>query len=275
MKVNAIIRIIVWSLVLCISLVVFFSLLDLERGIPTTEIMEVTPSVEELRELGVTQKLEIYWTSGTVTIQPGDVYTITVEESPVSDERYAMVVEEEDGCRIIRYQKDSASLSIGKSLKKDLTVTVPKNWNGKSLKVELTSADMIVRDVSISQVSVSSVSGESTFENCTVEELQLNSDSGSLNFSGRLGKLEIDSESANVTADLLNAPESVDLISTSGSLLLTLPQDAGFTADLGGNCTFSTDFETTQEKLEFLCGDGSCKIKANTSGSVDIRKGET
>lgn len=272
MKVNAIIRIIVWSLVLCISLVAFFSLLDAERGVTTTEIMEVTFPDEALQEMGYTQQLEIYWTSGTVTIQPGDVHTITIEESPVSDERYAMVIEEEDGCRIIRYQKDSASLSIGKSLKKDLTVTVPQGWTGKSLKVALTSADLTVRDVSISQVAVSSVSGESTFENCTVEELNLISDSGNLHFSGRLGKLETDSDSANVTANLLNVPESIDLISTSGSLNLSLPQDAGFTAKIGNNCNFTTDFEVTPEATEFLCGDGSCQIKANTSGAVDIRK---
>lgn len=272
MKTNAIIRIIVWSLVLVVSLGAFLFYLDMDRGITTTEIMEVTRPVEAVQEMGYTQQLEIHWVSGTVTIQPGDVNTITIEESPVSDERYAMVVEEEDGCRIVRYQKDSASLSIGSSLKKDLTVTVPQGWTGKSLKVELTSADLTVRDVSISQVAVSSVSGESTFENCTVEELNLISDSGNLNFSGRLGKLEIDSDSANVTADLLNAPESISLTSTSGSLNLTLPKDAGFTAKIGNNCNFTTDFEVTPEATEFLCGDGSCQIKANTSGAVDIRK---
>lgn len=276
MKTNAIIRIIVWSLVLVLSLGAFLFALDWDRGDAPTESVETTFPVERPSEFGYAEKLTIDWPVGTITIQPGDVHCIEVKETSVSDPKYAMVCTGEGDTLHIRYQESSSALSIGKSLNKDLTVTVPQDWTGKTLKVEMASAHLILRDVSIDQVEVDTASGASSFENCTIEELDLNTASGNLDFTGRLVTLEVDAASANVTANLLNVPDSMELDAASGSFDLTLPKDAGFNAELSSvSGHIVSEFETTETGKRLLCGDGTCKMDINTvSGDVTIRKGE-
>ena len=284
MRTNAIIRIIIWSLVLVLSLGALLFALEWDRGDDPTDSVSIElvtvpidrPSEDGLLKLGYTEKLKIDWPVGTITIQPGDVQTIDVKEPPVSDPKYAMVCTQEGDTLHIRYQESSSSLSIGKSLKKDLTITVPWEWYGTSLKVEMASANLILRDVSIDQVVVDTASGASSFENCTIEELDLNTASGNLDFTGRLGKLEVDAASANVTANLQNVPDSLELKSASGSFDMTLPKDAGFNAELSSvSGHIFTEFETTETGKRLLCGDGACKMEiTTTSGEVTIRKWE-
>lgn len=278
MKLNAIVRIVIWSLVLAISLGAFLFLLDWDRGAEPVEftiLEEVTAPLEGLSEFGYVEKLKIDWPSGTITIQPGDVHTIAVEESPVSDPKYAMVCTQDGDTLSIKYQKNTAMLSIGKSLKKDLTVTVPWEWYGTMLKVETASAHLILREVSVEQVEVNTASGASCFENCTIGELELDTASGGLEFTGRLGTLDVGAASANVTVNLQNVPDEIALDTASGSLDLTLPKEAGFTAEIDSvSGRIVSEFETTQEGKRLLCGDGACRIDVETaSGEVRIRKG--
>lgn len=277
MKANAIARIIIWSLVLILCLGALLTLLGRERGEPSAETMEaVTEPLLDNAELGYVEKLSIAWTSGSITLEPGDVHAVLVRESPVTDPKYAMVCTQDGDTLTIRYQNSGVPLSIGGSLKKDLTITVPRDWTANRLKVDMSSADLTLRDVSIDRVEVKSASGTTTAENCTVEELELDTSSGGLQYTGRLGKLDVDGASANVTARLLNVPESVELEAASGGMELYLPGDAGFTARLDTmSGKFLSDFETTQEGKRYTCGDGSCKIDAETmSGDLKIRKNE-
>lgn len=277
MKANAIARIIIWSLVLILCLGALLTLLGRERGAAPAETMAVTEPLLDITEVGYyVEKLSIVWPSGSILLEPGDVHNVLIRESPVTDPKYAMVCTQDGDTLTIRYQNSGVPLSIGGSLKKDLTITVPRDWTGKWLKVDMSSADLTLREVSIDRVEVDSASGTTTAENCTMEELELDTASGGLQYTGRLGKLDVDGASANVTARLLNVPESVELETASGSMELYLPGDAGFTAKLdtmSGN--FLSDFETTQEGKRYTCGDGSCKIDAETmSGDLEIRKNE-
>lgn len=277
MKANAIARIIIWSLVLILCLGALLTLLGRERGEAPAETMAVTEPLLDITEVGdCVEKLSIAWTSGSITLEPGDVHNVLIQESPVTDPKYAMVCTQDGDTLTIRYQNSGVPLSIGGSLKKDLTITVPRDWTGKQLKVDMSSADLTLREVSIDRVEVKSASGTTTAENCTMEELELDTSSGGLQYTGRLGKLDVDGASANVTARLLNVPESVELEAASGGMELYLPEDAGFTAKLDTmSGEFLSDFETTQEGKRYTCGDGSCKIDADTmSGNLEIRKNQ-
>lgn len=290
MKTNAIARIIVWSLVLVICLGALLYGLYRPRNVTWAEMapaetifatveqpeaMEQPEAVEQTEIVEPVRKLNITWPSGTVTIQPGDVRNIEVAESPVSDPKYAMVCTRDGDTLTIRYQKDTSFLSIGSSMKKDLTVTVPRDWRGEKLKLDTASAALTVRQLSIGQVELDAASGVSVFEECTVEELEVDTASGDLDFTGRLGELEVDAASANVTAKLSNVPDSIELDAASGGLDLTLPADAGFTAKISSaSGRLTSEFPTTQEGKRYVCGDGACKIQASTaSGSVTLRKG--
>lgn len=276
MKTNAIIRIVTWSLVLVVSLWAFSFLLHQEGGVTPAETMSVATLVESPQVVERTRRIEIYWPSGTVTIQPGDVQEILVEESPVSDERYTMAATGEGETLTIKYQADNVPLAIGRSLKKDLTVTVPRDWSGKYLKVETTSANVTLREQSLEEVEIGSVSGESRFEDCTVEELELDTTSGDLYYEGRLGELEGKAVSANVTARLDNVPQSMEMESVSGNLELTLPEDGGVTAEFSGVSRFTCDFETTKDGTTYTWGDGMGKLRVDmVSGDVTIHKAQS
>lgn len=274
MKINAIIRMVTWSLVLLLCLGAFLFLLDRERGVETTAATAVTAPVEEAPQMVERiRKLEIDWPSGTVTIQPGDVREILVEESPVSDEKYTMSATGDGETLTIKYQAEGVPLAIGRSLKKDLTVTVPRDWRGELLKVETTSANVTLRELSLEEVEIESVSGESRFENCTVEELELDTTSGGLYYEGRLGELDVEAVSADVIARLENVPQSMELESVSGGLELALPEDGGVTAEIFGASRFTCAFETTQNGTTYVWGDGTAKLRVDTvSGDVTIQK---
>ena len=131
--------------------------------------------------------------------------------------------------------------------------------------------------MTIREVDFDGASGTCEFENCTVDEMDIDTASGDIRFIGALDILDCDAASASVYAVLSNTPSRLDMDSMSGDLDITLPGDAGFTVTLDGMTSdFSSDFETTVKNGNQVCGDGRCRINIDAmSGDVTIRKGES
>ena len=93
-------------------------------------------------------------------------------------------------------------------------------------------------------------------------------------FQGSLLRLECDAVSADITLELTNVPNTLDLDGVSGGLDVTLPAEAGFTVTmetLSGD--FESDFDTTQRNGSYVSGNGRCRIDVDgMSGDVTIRK---
>ncbi len=302
MKTNAIIRIVIFSLViLVLSSILVGGIALRDRGFDwvyrlhqgSEEVSPISADSAEHHEneenhdyassaqrtSGKIDELSIDWASGSITIRPGDTDEILYEETGDFDSANAMVAKVSGSKLTIQYCKDGSFLkggfSFGGSLHKDLTITVPRDWVCRELEIDVASADLDIRDLTIQEFDFDGASGRCTLTDCAVGEMSLDTASGDITFSGTLDALDCDSASAKLQLELRNAPRSIDMDTASGSLTMVLPEDCGFTVSLDAlSGRFSSDFATTTQNGHHIYGDGSCKINVSSmSGGVTIRKG--
>ena len=302
MKTNAIIRIVIFSLViLVLSSILVGGIALRDRGFDwvyrlhqgSEEVSPISADSAEHHEneenhdyassaqrtSGKIDELSIDWASGSITIQPGDTDEILYEETGDFDSANAMVAKVSGSKLTIQYCKDGSFLkggfSFGGSLHKDLTITVPRDWVCRELEIDVASADLDIRELTIEEFDFDGASGRCTLTDCAVGEMSLDTASGDVTFSGTLDNLDCDSASAKLQLELKNCPRDIDVDTASGSLTMVLPEDCGFTVSLDAlSGRFSSDFATTTQNGHHIYGDGSCKINVSSmSGGVTIRKG--
>ena len=296
MKNNAIIRIIIWSIVIVLLLGLMGTAIlgrnyfrsgrtILNPAPAATEValetpMEVLPNEDTVSlDPSQVQEIEIEWAAGAILIQPADVTEIRISESDVSDEKYAMLWKLRDRELSIQFCEESIAnfnfgITINTDLEKDLTIFVPRDWDCQSLEIDAASATVEINDLSIREVDIDTASGICRFDNCNVTQLDLDTASGDVTYVGDLDILDCDAASASVYAVLGNVPTRMDLDTMSGDLDITLPENAGFTVMMDAmSSDFTSDFETTMKNGHHIHGDGACRISVDAmSGDVVIRK---
>lgn len=287
MKTNAIVRIVLYSIVILLLLSILGGFLAYDRyAFKTHGASWAAPVVtigsgefhQEEHEVAGTEPvthIEIEWTAGTITIQPGDTDQVTFSERGSIEPDDQMVYSQSGNKLTIRYQKQQVRIGIQNVVSKDLIITVPRDWMGDSIEIDAASARLELRDITVRELEFDGASGTGSFENCTIEELDIDTASGDIEYSGTLNTLDFDAMSAKLTARLSNHPRSMELDTMSGDVDLTLPADCGFTVRIEtASSDFSTDFETSTQKGKHVHGDGSCRIEiSGMSGDVHIRKG--
>ncbi|MBO7252705.1 MAG: hypothetical protein J6V25_08770, partial [Oscillospiraceae bacterium] len=165
MKRNALIRIVLWS----ILLVVLVSILSISL-LPKTPRAEATvAAVTEPKPIPVEttvpsapadpdalsgpnypaqkiRELEIDWVIGNIMIIPTETDQILIYETNVTDPKDAMVVELEEGSLSIEYCKNWKKIpSFGTDVpQKDLTIYVPYDWNCSNIEINAASANLNV-----------------------------------------------------------------------------------------------------------------------------------
>ena len=292
MKTNAIIRIVILSIVLVVLLGILLAGLGYKSFI-TRKSSEVrwetshSPAGSNDNTFSnayttstALRDIEIQWVAGTITIQAGDVDQVTYQETEVSDSKYKMIARESSDNLKILYCDDDIGLSFSMfgtniDVIKDLTITVPRDMILESLEIDAASAEVIIRDLTIHEVSLDTASGKCQLDGCSIGELDIDTASGDIRFNGSLDMLDFDAASAEFEGILTNTPRSIKVDSLSGDIDITLPSDAGFTVSTDAmSSDFSSDFETTIRNGNYVCGDGSCKIEySGMSGDITIRKG--
>ena len=292
MKHNAILRIILFSITIVVLLAILAAGLTLRRwewrlnplAASPEESMAAVPAEEGTasRDSAVTlsssqvREMEINWAAGSILIQPADVQEITISESAVSDAANAMRWRHSGSKLAIDFCENTRlkGFGINVSLRKDLTILVPRDFALDSLEVNAASAKLKVQQLTIREVDIDTASGECEFTDCAVDELDVDTASGDIRFQGTLKALDCEAASACVYAELDNVPSRVSMDSMSGSLNLTLPEDAGFTLSMDTTSgKFTSDFATTSQNGNHICGNGGCLVKMNAmSGDVSIHK---
>lgn len=283
MKRNAIFRVILWSITLVILMGLLvagmtWSLPSVNRRIQEKNTVSVPLAPDSSGtayaiNAGEIRDLEIDWLSGNIEIRPADVKDIQVAESPVADPQYAMVCKQEGNTLKIAFCERTLFGDLKKTHSKDLSITVPKDWDCRSLEVDAASSTLYVEDLNIREVELDTASGENQFQNCTVDSLDIDTASGDIRFTGTLNRLDCDSASAGVYADLNNVPTEIDMDTASGAMELVLPKNAGFsvkTDSMSGS--FDSDFPFTVNNGKYVSGNGACRIDMSSmSGGVTIR----
>lgn len=287
MKRNAIIRIVLWSITLVILLGILCTGIYVPSALNRIRRASVrnTEDFQEIDGNGFTldaasvRNVEIEWASGSIVIQPMDIGEMYIAEKAQDHSSEPMVWNLQDGTISIQYCKNPDRVFVfGMDTElecKDLIIQVPRDWQCNSLEIEAASATLEVQDLTIRKMEFDGASGSCKFRNCTVDSLDLDTASGDVWFQGSLLRLECDAVSADITLELTNVPNTLDLDGVSGGLDVTLPAEAGFTVTmetLSGD--FESDFDTTQRNGSYVSGNGRCRIDVDgMSGDVTIRKG--
>lgn len=286
MKTNAIIRIVIHSIVLLLLVSILGTALLFDRfsfdqkdtswvapiitaGSGERQRYDYAPSGTE----SIT-RIQVEWAAGTITIQPGETDQILFYEQGSMETDQQLVYSQAGNKLTIQYQKQEVYIGIHSTVSKDLVITVPRDWSGEVIEIEAAAANVQMRNITVREVEFDSASGTALFDGCALEKLDIDTASGDIEFYGTLNILDFDAMSAKLTAVLENAPRSMELDTMSGDVDLTLPADCGFTVSIdAASSDFSTDFDTTTKKGSHIHGDGSCHIDISAmSGDVAIRK---
>lgn len=236
-----------------------------------------TSSVSQTASQGITE-LEIDWVSGSVTVQPGDTDVICYAETGSFDSKYAMEVTETSHKLKIDFCREDVSKGLGfsggSSIRKDLTITVPRDWGCHELTVDTVSASVNLSGLFAENLEYEGVSGTFTADNCTTTAVSLDTVSGSIQFSGAFDRGEFETTSGSITLTLSEPANTMEIDSVSGGVTVAYPDNCGFTVlfdAVSGN--FSSDLAGTTHDDRFVSGDGSCQIRMDSvSGSLNILK---
>ncbi len=105
------------------------------------------------------QNLEIDWAAGSVTIAPSNVGRITISETSVDRPEEALAYTLHGDTLRIRYYEKKTNPSFNHRHSKDLTILVPQDFVLNALSVDTASADLSVTDMSIGEADVDGASG--------------------------------------------------------------------------------------------------------------------
>lgn len=260
MKTNAIIRIILYSLVililtalLCTFLGIGFLSFDLSAGTDSYITGEAAVDADGIRNL------EIDWAAGSVTIVTGDVAQITFSENRPDNEAYTMAYKQSGSTLKLSYSDSTISIGFGNFNipEKDLIVTVPRDWACTNLEIDGAALDITIEDLHL-------------------QTLDLDGASCSLRFFGSVDNVEIDGASADIDLQCTDPVSDINVDGASCDLELTLPEDCGFWVQMDGlSCAFRSDLDYSTGDGSYFRGDRHCRINVDgLSCDVYIRKGE-
>ncbi len=274
MKTNAIVRIVIYSLVIVLLLGILVIGIGAGRYMFQGNSGSAYVTSSGSINAGEVQKLHIEWACGAVNVVPGDTDEITFAEEGQETEGRPMVYELHNGTLTIHYaETDTFSIGFTAIEKKNLTITVPRDWECRSLRIDSASTDLNIQDLTIDSLELNCASGDCVLTNCNVGCIDLDGASCDMNFSGTLRELDCDGASMKLTAVFRNTPDSIDFDGASASVDITLPKDCGFQLELDGmSNSFTSDFSTKSSNGRYTYGDGHCRINVDgMSATVVIR----
>lgn len=277
MKANAIVRIVIYTLVILLLAGLLAAGLYFGRfafhSVSSSGSYITGSGSADASEI---RNLKIDWAAGSIQIIPSDTDQITFSEEGSAGKDERMVYEINGSTLTIRYMESGFHFGFFSNPVKNLTVCVPADWQCSRLEVNAASARLNVENLAADEMKISTASGECDFQSCIVGDLNISTASGSIRYTGALDTLDCDAASASVTAVFDNVPKSIDMDSASGALDITLPSDSSFRVTMDTmSGRFHSEFPTETTGKEYACGTGGCRIDVDSmSGDVTIRKGE-
>lgn len=285
MKTNAIIRIVIFSVVILLLLGILLAglgigmfILDFDSGY-STSTEAFTSGGGTIDPDDIENKIEninVEWASGSVLIYPADVEAIEIHEAGNISEGQEMVYAINEKTLKIYYSKPSIKIGFFSTPKKDLTIVVPNGWLCDKLSIDAASADISLRNFEGITVDIDTASGDNSFQNCSISNVDIDTASGGVSYVGHVTDLDCDSASADITAVLTSLPNSISIDTASGDLDLTLPEsNNGFTVTIDSlSGKFTSEFETAMRGDAYIYKNGTCDIEIDgASGDVTIKKG--
>ena len=256
MKTNAIVRIIVFSVLLICLTGVLLTGLGVGSYLVTDQIDVQTSSAHEFDPSQI-RGIEIEWPADSVEVITASVQCITVEQlhAETNNDAYVQVV---NGVLKIKESNSDSFIHFGSvSGNEQLTVTVPVGFKVGNLDIETASADINITGIA-------------------AEELELESASGNINYEGQAANASLNNASGHVNIVLFNTPLAIEAETASGNIDITLPAASNFTAEVSTAIgKFESEIPTTKVRNTYVAGLGSCRMELESaSGNIRIHKGQ-
>jgi len=201
------------------------------------------------------KNIDIGWISGTVKIRTHQENTISFNETSNKkvNENSSMYYYVEGDTLHIKFSK-SGKFNFS-NLNKTLTIEVPDTIILDTVSLDIVSAQANISDLYIRTLDVNTVSGDVALTSSDLEAFDINTVSGS------------------ITLNTFICPQEGSFQSVSGSVSLSLPEDADYEMDfdtVSGN--YNSAFSTKVNNGKYTVGEGKAKYDAETvSGNVNIR----
>lgn len=260
MKSNAIARIIIYAIVaiVLISILCGFLIMDtfvINIGSDNGTVVEGETSIDASE----IKNIEIDWAAGSVEIIVTDADHITISEVMPEDSKYKMTYKISSNTLKLEYATGVFSIGFGdwSIPKKDLIITVPKDWICEELEIDGASLAINI-------------------QNLTIEKFDLDGASCDVFFAGSLDRIDIDGASTSLTLSCTNQISAINIDGASCDLDLTLPQGCGFLLQMDGlSCDLHTDLSGVTADGKTVYGNGHCKIDVDgISCDVTIAESE-
>ena len=248
-------------------------------------------------------KIKIDWVAGSVNLVVGSGSDIVFHETSsreLTDRQKMRYSVSDSGTLQIRFHEDLDNIFNWFSLdanmpEKELTMEVPASLIGllKNVEVDSVSADINVTGVYGTKTEMSTVSGKVTCIDVTTDDLELDTTSGdvvtqntnaetvevdnvsgSIRLSGTFDRINVSTVSGDASLDCAFVPSKIEVGGVSGNISISLPETAGFTANLDTvSGSINCEFPGTLGEDRITVGDGSLNIRCNTvSGNLMIHK---
>lgn len=206
--------------------------------------------------------LDIDWVSGNVTVIPYDGDDIVIREKSKGkiDEDNSLRYRISGSTLEINYfrQTTGFNFSTSASHSKQLEIKVPRKLAESldELNFDAVSADLNIKDLHIASLDVDTTSGNLLGKNIEAKYVSMGTVSGDMKVTYR------------------NCPKELNMDSTSGGCIISLPRGSDVTAELDSvSGDFSSEFNVHLNDDVYIIGDGGNEFSmSSVSGDFTINK---
>ena len=234
------------------------------------------------------QSLELQWRGGDVSVHSSSGTEVKIVQKGVKNtpEEQFFQASIRDGVLTVTDGSTVAGLPIGPfsfSISSDLEVYLPEETYN-ALALETTGGDLFFDalqadrleihtqsgDVDLSgayqELAFTSTSGDLLCRDVTVDQVSSQTTSGNIEISGKLSQIAATSTSGDLSLRTSQMITNAAIQSTSGDVLLFLPENDGFTAQLHSSSgDLICAFPGFRDGNEFRYKDGGASIRLDTT----------
>lgn len=297
MKRKAVVRIVVWSLIIVLlAAVIIAAIAASKNGLGGFQVGLGRFSLGYYRfgnsgqyqigdfsaDAGSVREIEIEWLYGDVRVESYDGDSISVSEDAGLDEDDMLRYRIHDGKISIKYRKSGFYYG---SREKDLVVMVPNDADLDELKVsagvgeltaaglsvgqlelEMVSGNAVLERINASKLSTEFVSGEISVAGSSFEEAKLSCVSGEIDFSGIADEMEFECVSGKMSAAFEVTPSAIEIDAVNCDAEIFLPEGSGVAASTDG-ISSRVSIYGVEAGSEYTYGDGYTRLKVDSVNS--------
>jgi len=221
-------------------------------------------------------EIKIHWTAGAIHIEPYDGDEIVIQETGAKNEDSKLRWLNRNGTLTIQYSKPHRFFSLFQSLKKELTLLLPKETaeHLEKLNIDTISASVDMHELVCYEIDIETVSGDLQGSQMQTAIANIDAVSADIEMTGSIGGLDIDIVSGECVIDNEIMPYEVDFDGVSGDFTMHMPEGNGFNVKYDKvSGEFYCDFPTSHDSGRYSYGDGSANYHFETvSGDVTLHR---